>query len=84
MIEFIKDQKAPSIQFLKREIFAGPFFNDKKAQLSAELIIILAAVVAIAALVIVQLRKTTNTASEKVDSKTEDIFNDIDQIGDYN
>ncbi len=60
------------------------FIIDKKAQLSAELIIILAALIAIAAIVITQLTKTTNKASEKIDSKTEDIFNDIDKIGDTN
>jgi uncharacterized protein (UPF0333 family) len=60
------------------------FIKDTRGQLSAELIIILAALIAIAAIVITQLTKTTNKASEKIDAKTEDIFEDIDKVGDYN
>lgn len=60
------------------------FIEDKKGQLSVELIIILAALIAVAAIVITQLTKTTNKASEKIDTKTEEVFDNIESIGDYN
>lgn len=60
------------------------FLKETRGQLSAELIIILAALIAVAAIVITQLTKTTNKASEKIDTKTDEAFENIDKIGDYN
>jgi len=60
------------------------FLKENRGQLSAELIIILAALIAVAAIVITQLTKTTNKASEKIDTKTNEAFDNIDKIGDYN
>ncbi|MBI4044901.1 MAG: class III signal peptide-containing protein [Candidatus Diapherotrites archaeon] len=51
-----------------------------RAQVSVELIIIFAAVVAVALLLITQLQKTTKEGSEVIEDKAEDIFDQISDI----
>ncbi|MFH0714138.1 MAG: hypothetical protein V1847_00060 [Candidatus Diapherotrites archaeon] len=53
---------------------------DSKAQISIELIVILAAVVAIVLVLVSQLQKTSETGSKKIADKTQDIFSKIDAI----
>ncbi|MBI5553322.1 MAG: hypothetical protein HY917_01130 [Candidatus Diapherotrites archaeon] len=54
---------------------------DQKAQISIELIIILAALVAIGLVIVSQLQKTTASGSAVINQKTQDIFNTISEIG---
>jgi len=62
----------------------NPFFTpfkSEKAQISAELIIILAAVIAIVLLLVTRLRATAQKASETIGTKTESIFDEIEALG---
>lgn len=63
---------------LKKRIFN--FLKEEKAQLSAEMIILIAAIVAIVLLVVTQLQKTTKKANDAVDETTDDVFKKIEEI----
>ena len=54
--------------------------SDERAQISAELIIIMAAVLAVALIVVTQLQSTAQKGSEKIGEKSEDIFEKLDNI----
>jgi uncharacterized protein (UPF0333 family) len=54
--------------------------KEEKAQISAEMIILIAAIVAIVLVVITQLQKTTTKANKAVDKKADDVFKQIDKI----
>lgn len=54
--------------------------NDEKGQISAELIIIMAAVLAVALIVVTQLQSTAEKGSEKIGEKSKDIFDKLDNI----
>lgn len=54
--------------------------KESKAQVSIELIIVLAAVVAIVLVLVSQLQKTSASGAKKIDEKTKDIFDKIDAI----
>jgi len=56
------------------------FLKEQKAQVSIELIIVLAAVVAIVLVLVSQLQKTSASGAKKIDEKTKDIFDKIDEI----
>jgi len=62
------------MNYLKRII------KDEKAQISAEMIILIAAIIAIVLVVITQLQKTTTKANKTVDSKADDVFKKIEKI----
>ncbi len=53
---------------------------DSKAQISVELIIVLAAVVALVLLLVSQLQETSKEGSKVIEEKTEKIFKEIDDI----
>ena len=53
----------------------------KRGQVSVELIIVIAALVAVALVLVTQLQKTATTASAKVSNKTADVMAGIDDIG---
>lgn len=53
---------------------------EEKAQISIEMIIILAAVIAIVLLIVGRLQKTSEKASKVIDSKSTKIFNEIEDI----
>lgn len=55
-------------------------WREERAQISAELIIIMAAILAIAFIVVTQLQSTAQKGSEKLGNKTEDVLNKIDEI----
>jgi len=55
-------------------------FSEKKAQISIELIIVLAAVVALVLLFVSQLRDTSAEGTKAIDKKTKEIFDEIDKI----
>jgi uncharacterized protein (UPF0333 family) len=55
-------------------------FLDEKAQVSVELIILLAAVVAIVLLLVTQLQKTTDKGTKVIDKKTNSIFKEIEDF----
>ena len=53
---------------------------DEKGQVSVELIVVLAAVVAIVLLLVSQLQSTTEKGSKVIEKKTSDIFDQIEKI----
>ena len=53
---------------------------EEKAQVSIELIIVLAAVVAIVLVLVSQLQKTSASGAKRIDDKTKDILDKIDEI----
>ncbi|MDD4110772.1 MAG: class III signal peptide-containing protein [Clostridia bacterium] len=55
-------------------------FKDQKAQISAEMIILIAAIIAIVLVVVTQLQKTTTKANKTVDDKADDVFKQIEKI----
>jgi uncharacterized protein (UPF0333 family) len=55
--------------------------KDNKAQISAEMIILLAAIIAIVLLVVTQLQKTTQKANTSVEKTADDVFKKIEDIG---
>lgn len=56
------------------------FFKEEKAQISAEMIIVLAALLAVAIVLITKLTSTSKSAAEKVETKTTDLLNKIEDI----
>lgn len=61
--------------------FLKSFFNDDAAQVSAELIIVIAAVIAVAIVLILQLQNTAKKGSRVVGQETEKAFQEISEIG---
>ncbi len=53
---------------------------DEKAQVSVELIILLAAVVALVLLLVSQLRNTSEEGTKAIQEKSKKIFEEIDKI----
>ncbi|MBS3057562.1 MAG: class III signal peptide-containing protein [Candidatus Diapherotrites archaeon] len=53
---------------------------DNKAQISIEMIIVLAAVVAIVLLLVSQLQQTSKQGADVIKKKTDDIFKEITDI----
>lgn len=56
------------------------FLKDRKAQISAEMIIVLAALLAVAIVLITKLSGSSKQAAEKIDTKTNDLMTQIDDI----
>jgi len=54
--------------------------SEKKGQISAEMIILLAAIIAIVLVIITQLQKTTAKANQTVTNTSDKIFNKISDI----
>ena len=54
--------------------------NEKRAQISIELIIVMAAVVAVVLLLVTQLQDSSEKGVSKLAKKTEDVFDEIDKI----
>ncbi|MDD2531108.1 MAG: hypothetical protein PHO61_00265 [Candidatus ainarchaeum sp.] len=54
--------------------------KECKAQISVELIIVLAAVVAVVLILVSQLQETSNEGSKKLEETSENIFKKIDDI----
>ena len=55
-------------------------FGESKAQISIELIIVLAAVVALVLLFVSQLRETSEEGTKVISEKSSEIFKEIDKI----
>ncbi|MFH0906490.1 MAG: hypothetical protein V1824_04090 [archaeon] len=55
-------------------------WEDKGAQISAEMIILLAAIIAIVLVVVMQLRKTVNKADSSVTKTSDKVFDEVDNI----
>jgi len=53
---------------------------DERAQVSAELIIIIAALIAVAVVFIIQLQKTAKTGKAVLSNKTSEVFEEIREI----
>ncbi|HLC78879.1 MAG TPA: hypothetical protein VJG83_00475 [archaeon] len=53
---------------------------DERAQISIEMIVVLAAVVAIVLLLVSQLQKTAEKGAKVFDKKSESIFEQIEEI----
>lgn len=54
--------------------------NESKAQISVELIIVLAAVVALVLLLVTQLQDTSSEGTKVINEKSKKIFEKIDEI----
>ena len=55
-------------------------FTEEKAQISVELIIVLAAVVAVVLVLVSQLQATSEEGSKKLEQTAENVFKKIDDI----
>lgn len=55
-------------------------FLEEKAQISVELIIVLAAVVAVVLVLVSQLQATSQQGSKKLEQTAENVFKKIDDI----
>ena len=55
-------------------------FLEEKAQISVELIIVLAAVVAVVLVLVSQIQATSEQGSKKLEETAEDVFKKIDDI----
>jgi len=55
-------------------------FKEEKAQISVELIIVLAAVIAVVLVLVSQLQATSEEGSKKLEETAEDVFKKIDAI----
>lgn len=56
------------------------FFNEEKAQISVELIIVLAAVVAVVLVLVSQLQATSEQGASKLEETAGSVFSKIDEI----
>jgi uncharacterized protein (UPF0333 family) len=55
-------------------------FSEERAQISVELIIVLAAVVAVVLVLVSQIQATSEQGSQKLEETAEDVFKKIDDI----
>ncbi|RLG18092.1 hypothetical protein DRN67_04565 [Candidatus Micrarchaeota archaeon] len=55
-------------------------FNERRAQISVELIIVLAAVVALVLLLVSQLQETSSEGAKVIEKKSKEIFEEIEKI----
>ncbi len=55
-------------------------FHETRAQISIELIIVMAAVVAVVLLLVTQLQDSSEKGINKLSKKTQDVFEQIDAI----
>ena len=60
---------------------AREFSGDEAAQVSAELIIVIAAVIAVAIVLILQLQNTAKKGAKAVGTETDKALNEIGDIG---
>lgn len=67
----------PSILMLK---WLVEISEERKGQISVELIIVLAAVVALVLLLVTQLQKTSSEGAKVIEKKSDDIFKKIGDI----
>ncbi len=56
--------------------------EEEKAQISAEMIVVMAAVLAVSFIMIKGLSGTATKASNKMNNKTDEVLSKIDEIGD--
>jgi len=56
------------------------FLFEKRAQISVELIIVLAAVVALVLLLVSQLQETSEEGAKVIEEKSKKIFKEIEEI----
>lgn len=64
---------------MRRE-FLRNLFSEKEAQISVELIIVLAAVVALVLLLVSQLQETSSEGAEAIEKKSKEVFEAIEKI----
>jgi hypothetical protein len=55
-------------------------FREERAQVSAELIIVIAAVLAVAIILVRQLRDTAKEGSKKMSEKSDKVLSEVDKI----
>lgn len=60
--------------------FSTKFFSDERAQASAEMLIILAALIAVAVVLVVQLQNTAAKASNASDAKMDKAIDELNKI----
>jgi hypothetical protein len=74
LITFLNSQKR--INFMNKK----NLLNEECAQISVELIIVLAAVVAVVLVLVSQLQATSQQGSKKLDDTAKNVFSKIDEI----
>ncbi|MEK6954438.1 MAG: hypothetical protein AABX01_05490 [Candidatus Micrarchaeota archaeon] len=57
------------------------FWNEEKGQVSAEMLIIIAAMIAVALVLVSQLQSSAKTGAKNLDAKTDKAWSEIDKIG---
>ena len=55
-------------------------FTEQRAQISVELIIVLAAVVAVVLVLVTQIQSTSDEGSKAIEKKADEVFKKIDDI----
>ena len=66
--------------FLLMSVVSQGLFGTERAQVSIELIVLLAAVVAVALLLASQMQKTAEKGAKLFSKKSEDVFKIVDDI----
>ncbi|MCD6522702.1 MAG: class III signal peptide-containing protein [Candidatus Diapherotrites archaeon] len=56
-------------------------FDEEKAQVSAELLVVIAAVLAVALILVNNLKTTAEKGNETINKKTESIMDKIEEMG---
>jgi hypothetical protein len=74
---FVLQRNNVNVFKLKNNVY---FCMEERAQISVELIIVLAAVVAVVLLLVTQLQETADKGAKKMDETAEKVFSKIDKI----
>ncbi|MFH1442422.1 MAG: hypothetical protein ABIG96_00140 [Candidatus Micrarchaeota archaeon] len=65
----------------KRRELLSDFWDDERGQVSAEMLIIIAALIAVAIVLIGQLQSSAKTGAKNLNAKTESAWKEIGEIG---
>jgi hypothetical protein len=75
----INENKKSFLNHQKTKLIMN-LINDEKAQVSVELIIVLAAVVAVVLVLVSQIQNTSTEGSKKIEKTAKEVFSKIDKI----
>ncbi|MDD3244874.1 MAG: hypothetical protein PHU47_01870 [Candidatus ainarchaeum sp.] len=64
----------------EKYMILNKILKDQRAQISAEMIILLAAIIAIVLVIVTQLQKTTTKANKTVEKSADKVFDKISKI----
>lgn len=75
-----REAKRPGWKRPRGPLGLAEFAGEQKAQISAELIIVIAALVAVAMVLVSQLQKSAKQGSDALEKKTNAVWDEIDKI----